>query len=363
MNRRMLVDLDALVRNYDVLRSRVAPAMCAAVVKADAYGIGMAAVASALSAAGCKVFFVATADEGILLRGSLPDSTIYVLEGADRHTATELAVRNLIPVLNTPAQAHAWAGQASTGRARCVLHVDSGMTRLGLRLADLSTLAGNEMVLPQLSVDYLMTHLACADEPGNEYNARQLSLFAQAANLFPDTPTSIANSSGVFLDTRYHGDLVRAGVALFGANPRPGRSNCMQEVVRVQGRIIQIRDVDAAAGVGYGATADVAPPRRLATVAFGYADGYPRSLSNCGVALIGGARVHVVGRVSMDSLVVDISALGTVAEGDWATLAGGGIDLDEVAVAAGTISYELLTGMGSRVTRIYRNVRQKLQKQ
>ena len=362
MNRRLLVDVAALVRNYEYLRDRASPASCAAVIKADAYGLGIKVIARELLAAGCNAFFVATVEEGVSLRSILPGAEIYVLEGVEHRSAEELLNSRLIPVLNTLSQAEVWARRAAKGQARCILHIDTGMTRLGLCASDLAAIASDRVYLSRLSIDYLMTHLACADEPGHDYNVRQQTLFTEAQKLFPGVPASIANSSGIFLAAGFHGGLVRPGIALFGSNPQPSGPNPMQEVVQLQGRIIQIREVEEPARVGYGGAAEVEPPARLATVAIGYADGYPRALSNRGHALVDGVRSPILGRISMDSLVADISAIPSdhVSEGDWATMIGGGIDLDCVAAAAGTISYEILCGIGQRVPREYKNVRQKL---
>jgi alanine racemase len=351
MSGRLVVDLDALARNYDLLRRSVAPAECGAVVKANAYGLGIAPVARRLFQEGCRRFFVATLAEGIELRGVLPTPRIYVFDGAMPDSASALAASALTPVLNSLEQVERWA--ASGGSA--VLHIDTGMTRLGLSTADVEVLAARPARLRGIDVEYVMTHLACADEPEHALNGRQLAVFDALRSRLPNAKTSIGNSAGALSGGPHGGDLVRPGIALYGGNPFIGRPNPMAAVVAWQAPVLQMRTVDAPATVGYGATYAVESPGRIAVVEAGYADGYPRALSNIGVASIGGVRVPVVGRVSMDLLCLDVSAMpeGAVREGTYVDLIGGGISIDEVADAAGTISYEILTGFGARLQRVY----------
>ena len=353
MNRRVLINLDALRDNYLLLRDRVAPAACGAVVKADSYGLGAIECSRAMYDAGCRKFFVATLDEAIPLRESLPDIELYALEGLDPPRLDQFVDARTWPVLNTLEQARTWAGAG--GEARCVVHIDSGMNRLGMTQKEVEALAADTVLVDALNIDYVITHLGCSDEPDHVQNERQLRRFDELRSVLPPHRTSIASSPGVFLASEHHGDLARPGVSLYGGRPDVGPGNTMKEVARVQGRIVQIRDVDHDSFVGYGATEAVDAGTRLATVAFGYADGYPRSLSSKGQVKIGDFLAKVVGRVSMDVTVVDISdaAEGAINVGDWATLIGDGLDLDDVAEAAGTISYEILNRIGRRVERIY----------
>lgn len=356
VNRRILIDLDAIAANYRAMQIRVSPSRCAAVVKANAYGLGVGPVARVLSAAGCDAFFVATADEALELREILVEPDIYILEGVDDSALDKVRLARLIPVLNSFEQAELWAGTAQEGTSvAAILHLDTGMSRLGMDFHDIDRLVSSKDVLDGLAIDYVMTHLACADEPLHEANAEQLQRFTELRQLLPSHRTSIANSAGTFLGTKYCGDLARAGIALFGGNPRASGVNPMREVIRLCGRVVQMREAERALSVGYGATVRVAPSARLATVALGYADGYPRCLGNKAVAQLGQHRAPVIGRVSMDSLVLDLSMLpdNAVRVGDWATLIGGGIELDQLASLADTISYELLTGIGPRVRRVY----------
>ncbi len=350
------VDLDALAGNYRCLRRAAAGATCAAVVKADGYGLGAAEIAGTLWAAGCRDYFVAHAFEGAALRAALPDATIYVLHGAMPGAEAGLPLHGLIPVLNSLGQVDAWAGLArARGGLDAVLQIDTGMNRVGLPPAEVAALRDDPARLDGIRVRYVISHLACAEDAGGAMNAEQLAAFRKLKAELPAAPASLANSSGIFLGPDYHFDLVRPGVALYGVNPTPGRPNPMAEVVRLEGRILQLREIDRPQTVGYGAAYQAAGPRRIATVPVGYADGYLRCLGNQAYACIGGVRVQVAGRVSMDLITLDVtdappSALRVGAPVD---LIGGGVPIDEVAAWAGTIGYELLTGLGHRYHRSF----------
>ncbi|MBF0391310.1 MAG: alanine racemase, partial [Alphaproteobacteria bacterium] len=342
----LTIDLGAIVANWRGLVSRLAPgAACAAVVKADAYGLGAARVAPALLAAGCRHFFVATLDEGIALRPLLPGADLFVLNGPPPGCESDFAANGLIPVLNDRGQVERWPG------GPCALHVDTGMNRLGIAVADFARVVEAR---PNLAPALVMSHLACADED-SPMNEAQRQAFASAAARLPGVPASLAASSGMFLGSGYHFDLVRPGAALYGVNPRPGQPNPMAQVVRLQGKILQLRDVDSPMTVGYGATHRVTRRCRLATVAIGYADGYPRSLSNRGFGVIGEWRVPIVGRVSMDLTIFDITEVpeALAAPGSLVELIGADLTVDDVAEAAGTIGYEILTRLGRRHHRVH----------
>ncbi len=368
----MSIDLGAIVANWRLLSERAAPAECAAVVKADAYGLGVAEVARALAAAGCGTFFVATVDEAIALRGILgapearsphEEPSIVVLHGVSARTEAEEVRRlDLLPVLNSLPQVALWNELAKTGGTPlpCVLHIDTGMNRLGLSAVEVQKIGLDRSKVAGCDVRLVMSHLACAEESANKMNRRQLVTFLQRCAALPSAPQSLANSAGIFLGDGYRFELVRPGIALYGANPTPlavpSGVNPMAEVVHLQGRILQSRRVDANETVGYGAAFSVTVPTRIATVAAGYADGYLRSASGRGVAMVGAVRVPVVGRVSMDLITLDVSAVpeADAQPGAPVSLIGGGISLDEVATHAGTIPYEILTSLGARYHREYR---------
>lgn len=346
----MTVNLDALARNYRLLRKTAAPAKCGAVVKANAYGLGVEAVANCLFEEGCRHFFVATVTEGIELRQQFATAEIFVLAGAQAGEERTLRGANLIPVLNSHEQIVRWVELGESKRYPVIVHLDTGMKRLGLDMREINQVALDSRVMSGLEIAYLMTHLACADEPANSFNQQQVDLFEGLCQRFPDARTSIGNSAGMLTAEQYRGDLVRPGIALYGGNPFAYARNPMEVVVTLQAPILQVQEVTSATTVGYGATRRIAAPARLATVGVGYADGIPRALSNCGEAYLGDSRVPIVGQVSMDLLTLDVSSVGRqyVYPGASVELIGRNMLLDDAAKAAGTIGNELLTGFGSR---------------
>ncbi|MDQ0504526.1 alanine racemase [Xanthobacter agilis] len=353
----LTINLDAITQNWRALAARVAPAVCAAVVKADAYGLGAREVARALSAAGCRTFFVAHLDEGIALRHILPSPTrIAVLHGPMPGTEADFTAHHLLPVLNSLEQVAGFAAHAHhLGRKLpAVVQSDTGMSRFGLTLSELTSLVAAD-ALEGLDVVLHMSHLACADTPDHPANGAQRQAFLAARRLLPGVPASLSASSAIFLGGDFHFDLVRPGAALYGIAPQAGAPNPLRPVVRLEGRVVQLRQAAAGTPVGYGHTATTPTAARLATVGMGYADGFLRSLSNTGAAWHRGTRLPLIGRVSMDSIILDISALpdGTLSPGDAVDLIGPDQDLDALARAAGTIGYELLTSLGARYARRY----------
>ncbi len=351
----LTVDLGAIAANYRLVRARLGAAECGAVLKADAYGLGAAQVGPALAQAGCKTFFVAHLDEGIALRPHVPPhAAIIVLHGLFPGCEAECLAHDLIPVLNTPSQLARWAAlsRAEGRKLPAFLQLDTGMARFGLSDADLdAVLAGSDLAAIDLRV--VMSHLACPDEPDNPANSAQLALFEAARRRLPPARASLAASSGTFLPPHFHFDLARPGAALFGVAPVEGQPNPLRPVITLQAKIVQMRAVPAGTPVGYGHTYRTAAPARLATIAVGYADGYLRAGSNKGCAWFQGAALPVLGRVSMDSIVLDASALpdGALGEGALVTLIGAERGVDAVAGDAGTIGYEILTSLGHRYER------------
>jgi alanine racemase len=359
----LTVDLHAIAANWRDLAERHASAgggAVAGVVKADAYGLGAVPVARALAAAGCRHFFVAHLAEGIALRAALsPGPMVAVLNGF-RPGADEGA--GLVPVLNglPDVAAHAASAAAAGRPAPVILHLDTGMGRLGLDAGEQAALAeAAPERLAGLDLLYVMTHLACADEPEHPLNATQAARFAEAASrIAPGVQRSLANSSGLFLGPGFASDLARPGSALYGINPTPGRPNPMRVAVRLRAPVLQLRAIPAGATVGYGATWTAPRPSRIATVAAGYADGYLRALSGQGTAgLVAGRSVPLVGRVSMDLITFDVTEAPQVEPGDMVELIGPGAGLtpDDLAARAGTIGYEILTSLGARYRREYQS--------
>ena len=357
------IDLGALTANWQLLAETAAPAECAAVVKANAYGIGVAQAAPALASAGCNTFFVATLDEAIALRGILGETpTIMMFNGVLPGTAKDTQAHGIIPVLNDLGQVQEWHDLASASGASlpAALHADTGMNRLGLTPGDVADLSNAPERMAGINLVLVMSHLACAedgDKPMN--NAQLLEFLRQKAALLP-APASLAASSGIFLGTGFHFEVVRPGIALYGGNPTPKDPNPMAEVVQIKGKIIQSRDINSPQTVGYGAAFPVTKPSTIATVAVGYSDGILRALGDKqnGIAWgsVGGVSVPVVGRVSMDLLTLDVTAAPaqSVHPGAWIDLVGGdAMTVDEAARAAGTIPYEILTSLGARYDRQY----------
>lgn len=358
---RLIVDLEAIVANHAMIVERVAPARAAAVVKADAYGLGAAVVAPALAAAGCRDFFVALLTEALDLKPVLPpDARIYVLNGLVPGAEAACAAAGLRPVINTLSQARRWAEQARRSGVRlpAALQVDSGMSRLGLEAGDVEDLAADRAFFDAVEVVLVMSHLACADVPAAAANDEQRRRFdALAERLAPGAPRSLANSGASLTDGGAYGDLVRPGIALYGGEPIDGGRSGLKPVVALEARVIQVRTIAAGAGVGYGLTYVAPDQRRIATLGLGYADGWPRRLGGKAAAVWRGQRLPIVGRISMDSMGIDITALppGALTEGDFVELIGPAQSLQAVADLAETVTYEILTGLGSRFPRIYRS--------
>ncbi len=345
MRGRLHVDLAALAANYRLFSNaaEAAGGTAGGVVKANAYGLGVERVAPALHAEGCREFFVATVEEGVALRAVLPESTIYVFEGATAASVQALAQSDLVPVLNHPGQLEAWRSCAELPAA---VHVDTGMNRLGFP-ADVH--AGQ---FSGMSISLLLTHLACADMPDDPMNAEQVERFRRVAEVFPGVRTSIGNSAGMLADASRCGELGRPGVGLYGGNPFSDRDNPMRRVASLEGQVLQVRDCPAGSPLGYGATYVAPADLRVAVVGLGYADGLPRLLSGRGFASVQGQRRALLGRVSMDLTLVDVTGL-QVEAGDWVEMFGDAVSVDELADWAGTIAYEILTGIGERVERTY----------
>ena len=360
---RLTIDLGALADNWRELARRSAPGQCAAVVKADAYGIGVAEAAPALFAAGARVFFVAHLSEGIAARRVLPaEARIYVLNGLESGARPDdYAAHGLAPVISCEAELKRWSDFAAGrgGRAPCALHLDTGMNRLGFeslaRLEDAMEAHGASS-----GADLLMSHFVSSEIPDDPLNQKQIDLFAGARAAFPDLPASLANSSGVFLPSRPVYDLVRPGYALYGGNPTPGRPNPMRPVVTLTVAIQQTRWIEAGMSCGYNAQWTANRPTRLATLPVGYADGLPRGAgategkTGAEVA-IAGRRCPLVGRVSMDLAIADVTDAPeqSVRAGDRVEFFGSAIDLDEFADRSGTIGYQALTSLGPRYRRDY----------
>ena len=344
------VDLDALAANWRLLSERHR-APVAGVLKSDGYGLGAVPVAARLLAEGCRHFFVAHLSEALALRPAIPGSLLAPLNGLWPGDAPAYRAHGISPVLGSLSEVDEWR---DAGGGPALLHVDSGLSRLGLSPAELDTLASDPGRLRDTPILYVMTHLASAEDSADPFNEAQRARFAAACARLPPAPRSLANSSGIFLGPGFRSDLARPGAALYGINPTPGRPNPMRPVVRLQARVLQVRELPPGASVGYNGAWRAARPSRIATVCAGYADGWLRSQSNRGHACFDGVPVPLVGRVSMDLTTFDVTEAPGVRAGGCLDLIGPGVTLDDVAAAADTNGYEILTSLGSRYRRDYR---------
>ncbi|MEO9336366.1 alanine racemase [Mesorhizobium sp. SB112] len=352
----LTADLGAIRANYRTLKTRLGGKSCAAVVKADGYGLGTGEVARALLAEGCDTFFVAHVNEGFALRDALGQQpVIYILNGVSPGAEAACVDANLRAVLNSRAQLDAWRTEAQRRGASlaAAIQVDSGMSRLGMSPDEVEAIALDPSLLQGIDVSLVMSHLACADEPDHPANEAQRTAFELLRKLLPNAPASLANSSGIFLGPDFHFDLARPGAALYGINPTPGKPNPMRAVVKLEAKVIQTRVVEADIGVGYGHTFRSRAPLRLATISLGYADGWRRNAVMS--AWFNDIELPFAGRVSMDSIILDISGLpeNALKPGDLVELIGPHQSVDDVAAAAGTIGYEILTSLAHRFHRIY----------
>jgi alanine racemase len=344
------IDMKAVVANWKALHARHPSGAVAGVVKANGYGLGARQVAAALHEAGCRHFFVAYLDEALAIRDVVPDAMLAVLGGLIPGTEDECVAHDLTPVLGSLDEIARWRGRGRDA----ILQVDTGMSRLGLSPAEITTLAEDHTVLDGVVIRYVMSHLVSSERPDDPINALQQQRFAAARKILPSAPCSLANSSGIFLGPAFGSDLARPGAALYGINPIPEQTNPMQRVVGLSVRVLAVREVPEGTVVGYNATWTAPRPSRIATAALGYADGFHRSLSGRGSACFDGCPVPLVGRVSMDFTTFDVTDHPAVQPGCWLEVLGPHLSPDDVAAAAGTNGYEVLTSLGRRFHRVYR---------
>ncbi len=357
----LFIDLDAVEANWRALARKLLPVECAAVVKANAYGLGLEPVTAKLARAGCKTFFVADIAEARRVRPRARDATIYVLNGFSPQAATAFIELNAQPVINSTAELAEWDAflAAQNWRGGAAIHVDTGMNRLGISAEEAAALA-LRVQKDNHGITLLMSHLACAEIADHPLNQSQIRLFRELRILYHGVPASLANSSGIFLGNSTHFDLARPGAALYGINPTPGHTNPMRGTVALTGRILQVRKVQQGDTVGYDAAWKAKRASRIAVIALGYADGLLRAASGTdrkggGVAIVAAKRCPIVGHISMDLVCVDVTDLANpVHRGDIATFMGENISVDEVAASAGTIGYEILVRLGRRCSLVYR---------
>lgn len=360
---RLTIDLGALVRNWRKLAALASSAETGAVVKADAYGLGAEPVAGALAKAGCRTFFVAYAHEGAAVRKAAPEARIFVLTGAFGAEPAVFIENQLIPILCSNDQLERWLSQGAS--LPFGLNIDTGMNRLGWSVAEALNIAERREELISAGLCHVMSHLACADDPARLMNQRQLESFQQVRAAFSGVESSLCNSAGIFVGGDYLCDLTRPGIALYGGEAVNGAANLMEAVVTAESQILQLRHAKACETVSYGAAETLKRDTSIAVCGTGYADGFHRA-SGAGVALrktgrsagfgfIAGKKMPILGRVTMDLTMFDVTDLpkDAVKSGDFVELFGKNIVLDDAARAAGTIGYEMLTSLGGRYHRSY----------
>ena len=366
------INLGAIIANWRYLDSLSSAATTtAAMVKANGYGLGAKEVATALARAGCTEFFVANLDEAIELRQHLDEGGyerlhIMTLHGCHLDQLDDFAAFRITPVLNDLEQLTRWrvfsqqrantGPQAGPDRFPAMLHIDTGMTRLGFDADQTDWLIQNKTALDGLDCRYIMSHLVSAEITDDPTNATQLAAFDELRSWFPGMPASLANSAGSMLSPDFHFQMTRPGIALYGAHPADHPTDKLAPAVSWHARIMQVRGAKAGDRVGYGGTHQLDRDSKIATIGVGYADGYNRKLGGKARVLIGDQTAPVIGRVSMDSITVDVTDVdaahlrpGTV------ELLHDGYDLSQMAGDAETISYEILTKLGTRPKRHYQN--------
>jgi alanine racemase len=360
----LVIDLNAIEENFRTLARLLPASECAAVVKANAYGLGLEPVTAKLANAGCRTFFVADIAEARRVRACARDVAVYVLNGFSTAAAAAFAEINVRPVINTLAEFGEWDAfvAASGWRGGAAIHVDTGMNRLGISVAEAAALA-SRLHNETHGLTLLMSHLACAELPDHQLNGSQIRQFRELHLLYHGLPASLANSSGIFLGEPAHFDMARAGAALYGINPTPGRANPMRSTIELSGRILQLREVRQGETVGYGGAWTARRPSRIAVASLGYADGLLRAASGSDdkrgtSAVIAGKRCPIAGNISMDLACIDVTELAhdEVRRGDFAIFIGEQITLEEVAESAGTIGYEILTRLAPRCHLVYRGI-------
>lgn len=345
------INLNNIVNNYNFIKKQACGGNVAAVVKADAYGLGVEKIAPVLYEAGCDNFFVANLDEAVKLRSILPNVCIYVFHGISKNEEPIFAEYNLIPIINSSYQGKIWQNYLNRQcqKVELYIHIDSAMNRLGFKNIDDDFLKTNKK-----NIKMIFSHYACADEPDNEKNIEQLDIIKNIKNAFEGVPVSLANSSASFLSHDFQGDMLRVGLAIYGGNPTPNLQNPMLNVVELLAPILQINNIKKGDTIGYGASFKAAKNMVTATLPIGYADGYFRSFSNNSYCFYEGSKLPVVGRISMDLITIDITLIANkINIGDYVEVIGNNITISELAKKAGTIDYEILTSLGNRFKKTY----------
>lgn len=351
------INLKKMVENYNLLKKLSAPAIAAAVVKDDAYGLGAVEAAKALYATGCRHYFVAHASEGGIIRSVVGESEIFVLQGVGEDSLAAVKQARLIPVICSPEMLSFWQANGDPA-VRPVIQIETGLNRLGFTESELEALTPEELG----GFSYVLSHLSCADEAAHFMNTHQLQNFRHLKQrFFADTPATLSASDGVFLGSEFHFDMTRLGAAMYGINTAPYRQNEMQNILELKAPVLQVKPLAKGEFVGYSATFRAPKDMKIAIVSIGYGDGLPRSLSSRGnVVFYEEGKPHfcpILGRVSMDNIICDVSTLQSVNVGDFGYLINDDYTVDDVARDAGGIAYELISNLGKNPRFIKRYIR------
>ena len=356
----LTIDLAALAANYKTMQKNAGKAETSAVVKADGYGLGMAEIAPVLFDAGCRSFWVAQLNEGIALRAILPEAKIYVLNGVPSGTAAQFETYDLRPCLVTLAQVEEWQShcQANKPLPAC-LFVDSGFNRLGFGEIEIADLMARPDIFEGWELCLIASHLACADDPTHPMNGAQLERFRNTLAVLPPAPASLANSGGTMLGADYHFDMIRTGTMLYGCSATAKEEDALSPIASLRAPLLQMRRLSAGDSIGYGATFTASGEMTIGIASLGYGDGLSRHFGNQSPSpmrfTIDGQPVSLLGRISMDSLAIDLTNLPQMPSvGDMVEIFGQDNPIDRLAQQGNTISYELLTSLGSRYNRIYK---------
>ncbi|WP_208436223.1 alanine racemase [Bartonella phoceensis] len=351
------IDVRAIVANYITLAKCVAPTECSAVVKANAYGLGAHKIAPALYQAGCRTFFVAQIEEALQLKAILPENIMIALLNGLPHTAEEFVAQSgIVPVLNSWNTIEDWQKlcQRKNKKFPAIVQIDTGMNRLGLDKKELQKLIKQPTIFEKAEIKYILSHLANGDEANHPSNDTQLAAFKAILAQLPTCKVSFANSGGILLGSNFYFDLVRPGIALYGINLHGKHPAYMKPVLKLEAQVLQSRFIDTGIPVGYGESFITRRPSILATISIGYANGWPRILSNKGAVYFNRHKLPIVGCISMDSIIVDATDLDKKPQrGDWVELIGTHQTLEQVSLDANTIPYEILTSLGNHHKRIY----------
>ncbi|KEC54761.1 alanine racemase [Bartonella koehlerae] len=351
------IDVRAIVANYVTLAQHVAPTECSAVVKANAYGLGANKIAPALYQAGCRTFFVAQIEEALQLKTVLPENVMIALLNGFPHKAEEFVAQSgIVPLLNSWSAIEDWQTlcQKKNKKFPAIIQVDTNMSRLGLDKKELQKLIKHPTIFEKAEIKYILSHLANGEDASHSSNNKQLAAFKRVLAQLPTCKVSFANSGGIFLGSDFYFDLVRPGIALYGVDPHGKHPTPLKAVVKLEAQVLQSRFIDAGIPVGYGESFMTHRPSTLATISIGYADGWPRILSNKGTVYFNGHKLPIVGHISMDSIIVDATDLDKKPQrGDWVELIGPHQPLEKVSIDTNTIPHEILTSLGKRYKRIY----------